>query len=61
MEVFASCPYCGEEVGLWIDVSGGEHQSYVEDCSVCCNPWQVDVRGAFDEGTCEVTLARADE
>ncbi len=38
-----TCPYCGEAVGLAIDEGGGVHQSYVEDCPVCCRPWQVEV------------------
>ena len=37
------CPYCGESVDLDIDEGGGSRQSYVEDCSVCCRPWQVTV------------------
>ena len=38
-----SCPYCGEAVDLDIDEGGGNQQSYVEDCPVCCRPWQVEV------------------
>ena len=38
-----SCPYCGEAVDLVIDEGGGSQQSYVEDCPVCCRPWQVEV------------------
>ena len=37
------CPYCGESVELVIDEGGGSPQSYVEDCPVCCRPWQVEV------------------
>jgi Cysteine-rich CPXCG len=33
-----SCPHCGEEVDSWPDPGGGEEQSYVEDCPVCCRP-----------------------
>jgi hypothetical protein len=40
------CPYCGESVELDIDESGGSNQSYVEDCPVCCRPWQVTVTQA---------------
>ena len=36
------CPYCGEAIELLIDDSV-EHQTYVEDCSVCCRPINVDV------------------
>ena len=36
-----TCPYCGEVVTISIDPSGGVTQEYVEDCEVCCRPWQV--------------------
>ena len=34
---FISCPYCGEQFEIVIDVSVPE-QSYIEDCYVCCRP-----------------------
>ncbi len=33
-----SCPHCGEEVDSWPDLGGGEVQTYIEDCAVCCRP-----------------------
>lgn len=39
-DVEVSCPYCGETIVLEIDLSE-ESQSYVEDCSVCCQPMLV--------------------
>ena len=36
------CPYCGESIELVIDNSI-DHQEYVEDCSVCCRPINVNV------------------
>ncbi len=35
-----SCPYCGETITLFLDLSV-ESQSYIEDCSVCCQPMTV--------------------
>jgi len=32
------CDACGEEIAVPIDLSAGDHQSYVEDCPVCCRP-----------------------
>lgn len=32
------CAFCGEENDTLVDPSGGNHQSYVEDCTVCCRP-----------------------
>jgi transposase-like protein len=37
------CPYCGEGVTIGLDPAGGTVQRYVEDCQVCCRPWQVRV------------------
>lgn len=36
-----TCPYCGETVEIFLesDVEG----SLIQDCEVCCNPWQVRV------------------
>lgn len=44
MEHFFTCPYCGEEISMIVDLSVRK-QTYVEDCEVCCNPIEV---------TCEV-------
>jgi hypothetical protein len=56
----AVCPYCGEVVLLALDPGSGPHQEYVEDCEVCCRPWQVNV--AFDpEGRAEVAIRQLDE
>ncbi len=34
------CPYCGELITLFLDLSV-ESQTYIEDCSVCCQPMTV--------------------
>ena len=38
--VEVSCPYCGETISILLDLSV-ESQSYIEDCSVCCQPMTV--------------------
>ena len=55
-----SCPYCGEPVDLNVDESGGTRQAFVEDCPVCCQPWQVEVVRNRDGGW-SATLRTADE
>jgi len=55
-----SCPYCGEAVDLAFDEAGGSPQSYVEDCPVCCRPWQVDVMHDSQDGW-SATLRTSDE
>ena len=52
------CPYCGESVSIAVDPGGGSSQDYVEDCAVCCNPWQVSVR--FIDGTAAVEITSLD-
>jgi hypothetical protein len=32
------CAGCGEWNETSVDEFGGRHQSYVEDCQVCCKP-----------------------
>jgi hypothetical protein len=43
-----SCPYCGETITLPLDLSV-EEQSYIEDCSVCCQPMTVSYRAEHGE------------
>jgi len=58
-EVCIACPYCGAEVELTLDPGGGSTQSYVEDCEVCCRPWQLTVR--WDPSGAAQVEARTDE
>lgn len=39
-ETQIDCPYCGESITLFLDFSSAD-ASYIEDCSVCCQPMQV--------------------
>lgn len=32
------CAWCFEINEIFVDISGGENQEYVEDCQVCCRP-----------------------
>ncbi len=42
------CPYCGETIEIVVDCSE-DVQSYIEDCSVCCRPIQIEARCADGE------------
>lgn len=53
------CPYCGASVELTLDPSGGAVQDYIEDCSVCCQPWRVHVRWRRN-GRADVSLDTTD-
>lgn len=50
------CPYCGEHVEMYLepDVMG----TLVQDCEVCCRPWQV--RVGYDDGERYVEVMRGD-
>jgi transcription elongation factor Elf1 len=40
MEHSFTCPYCGEEISMVLDVSV-PRQTYIEDCEVCCKPIEI--------------------
>ena len=54
-----TCPYCGEEVEIYLEpeVRG----TLVQDCEVCCNPWQLRISTDGDERYVEVTRADGSE
>lgn len=54
-EASVYCPYCNETVSIALDPGSGAAQQYVEDCPVCCQPWQVEVRYGTD-GSARVSL-----
>jgi hypothetical protein len=60
MEMMISCPYCGEGNAIVVDESAGDSQEYVEDCQVCCQPWQVTVTLNEDDEP-DVEVRRAGE
>jgi transcription elongation factor Elf1 len=43
MEYFFTCPYCWQQISMVLDTSE-HHQTYVEDCEVCCKPIEVEYR-----------------
>ena len=54
-EVVVQCPYCSEQVVIFVepDVEG----RFVQDCEVCCRPWDVYVLREGD-GPPRVTVER---
>jgi hypothetical protein len=50
------CPYCGESVEIYLepDILG----TLVQDCEVCCQPWQL--RVDYDQGDRYVSVTRGD-
>jgi transcription elongation factor Elf1 len=35
-----TCPFCGEEISMVLDLSV-HRDTYVEDCEVCCHPLEI--------------------
>lgn len=52
------CPFCGQAEELYVDLGGGEEQTYVEDCAVCCRPRIVHVAPGEFAGQPTVWLER---
>ena len=55
-----SCPYCGESVEITLDPGSGSTQEYIEDCQVCCRPWNVSVT-YHEDGSAEVFVDASDD
>jgi hypothetical protein len=57
-EFEVTCPYCGEQVTIYVepDVRG----SFVQDCEVCCNPWEMTITRDRD-GDADVRVERLDQ
>jgi hypothetical protein len=53
------CPHCGEPATIALDPGSGAEQEYVEDCPVCCQPWQVSVQYGSD-GSASVSVVALD-
>lgn len=43
LEHFFQCPYCWEQISVLLDGSVGE-ATFIEDCEVCCNPLEFNVK-----------------
>jgi len=58
-EFEVTCPYCGEEVEIYLEPE--VHGVFVQDCEVCCNPWQVRVAGRGEWRSVEVVRGDGSE
>jgi transcription elongation factor Elf1 len=55
-----ACPFCGEHEEVFVDEGGGQHQTYTEDCAVCCRPRVVHVEPGDEDGQVRVWLERGE-
>ncbi len=44
-----TCPACGEELSVRLDLTGGRKQEFVQDCEICCRPYQIQVEFKGEE------------
>ena len=51
------CPYCGENIEVQVEDLPQE-QSYIEDCSVCCRPIQIEAMPGING--IELVVTRSD-
>jgi hypothetical protein len=58
-EFVVTCPYCGEQIEIYLEPDVGGR--LIQDCEVCCNPWQVRIFGDGDERWVDVTKADGSE
>jgi len=58
MEHLFTCPYCGEEISMVLDLSASR-QTYVEDCEVCCRP--IEITYTVEDGALAEFAARTTE
>ena len=54
------CAGCGKSNETFVDESAGQHQSYVEDCQVCCRPIEFGIERDEDGALLAVSVRRLD-
>jgi len=57
--VTVNCPYCGEAFDSRADASAGSC-IYVEDCQICCQPIEMELRVDEDGTVIELIARRGD-
>ncbi len=53
------CPFCGEEVEIYLEPD--TRGVLIQDCEVCCNPWELRVVGDGDDRFVDVSRADGSE
>ena len=58
-EFLITCPYCGEDVEIYLEPD--TRGVLVQDCEVCCNPWQLRIEVDGDDRYVDVSRADGSE
>ena len=58
-DIEVTCPVCGEPSTISVTAEE-EDEEFVQDCPVCCRPWQVRVKVRRD-GSVEVSVSAEGE
>jgi len=45
------CQYCGIHNVVWVDLTAGNKQDFIEDCRICCRPNRIIVTVDNEEMT----------
>jgi len=51
------CAFCGKRNTVFVDASGGRHQTFTEDCRVCCRPNLITLT-IDDDGDAEIDVTQ---
>jgi len=43
------CQYCGVENTVWVDLTVGDKQDFIEECRICCRPNRILIKIDTDE------------
>jgi hypothetical protein len=43
------CQYCGVENTVWVDLTAGDKQDFIEECRICCRPNRILIAVSNDE------------
>jgi len=46
-----TCQYCGIHNVVWVDLTAGNKQDFIEDCRICCRPNRIIVTVDNEEMT----------
>jgi hypothetical protein len=55
------CQYCGVENTVWVDLTVGNKQDFIEECRICCRPNRIIITISSDDESVVVESRISDE